>query len=166
MTKLTKGGVAFSGLFDGIDRVLAEWNPGSLKNERQFKDVLLGHLRASVPPPPTCRIEPEYRDGGTTADIYLKWQGFLFTVEVFFELKHNLTRKTDFDRLVGQLHGLEPGKRRIIVVLCGRTDQALLGRLKELFRNHLETSSIPTVWDASDPAMRIILKPDPEDSNG
>lgn len=159
MTPLTRVGVAWEGLFSAIDRVtLNEWNPGPLKSEKQFRDSLLAQLRLGAPPAPLCRIEKEYRDGGTTADIYMKWQGLVFSAEIYIELKLNLTRKTDFDRLVGQIHGLEPAKRKIVVVLCGETDPALLGRLKELFTDHLDDSPMRVDW-YNEPSLKIIQKP-------
>lgn len=158
MTPLTRGGVAWEGLFSKIEKlVVSEWSPGPLKSEKQFRDSLLAQLRFGAPPSPLCRIEKEYRDGGTTADIYLKWQGLVFSDEIYMELKLNLTRKTDFDRLVGQIHGLEPAKRKIVVVLCGETDPALLGRLKELFANYLE-DSLRLDW-YNEPKLKIVLKP-------
>jgi len=140
MVTLTRAGVAFDGLFPGLRRVIDDWDPGHLKSEKEFKDSLVAHLHQALPS--GTRIEKEYRDGGTTCDIYLKWQGLMLSTEVFFELKHNLSRKTDFDRLVGQIIGLEPLKRNIVVVLCGDTDKALLARLVELFENNLNDESV------------------------
>jgi hypothetical protein len=57
---------------------------------------------------------------------------------VAFELKVDLTRKTDFDRLVGQLEGMEPAKYKTIVVLIGETDPSLLGRLRDRYAKYLE----------------------------
>ncbi len=159
MTRLTRYGIFINGLFPCLRRIVDGWVPGMLGSEKEFRNSLFDHLRRSLPP--DCRIEKEYRDGGTTCDLYLKWPGRLAPTEVFFELKHNLKRKTDFDRLVGQIHGLEPSKRKIIVVLCGATDEALLGRLNELFKNQLNDESVFDVFDLlHERNLRIIRKVD------
>jgi hypothetical protein len=57
---------------------------------------------------------------------------------VLIELKRNLQKKSDYDRLVGQIEGLKPKKNSIVVALVGDTDPALLGRLQDQFRTYLE----------------------------
>lgn len=66
------------------------------------------------------------------------WQGLMTSDEVFFEVKRNLQKKTDYDRLVGQITALDPSKRKIIVVLVGDTSKELLGRLMQQFKTELE----------------------------
>lgn len=131
MQKLTKGDIAVSGLLPGFVRLVEHWDPGSLDTETAYRDSLLKFLRTAVPE--DCRVEREYRHGGTTADIFISWKGLLFNSEVFVEMKRNLQKKASFDRLVGQLEGLEPGKRKILLVLVGCTDEGLLGRLKSRY---------------------------------
>src|SRR5712692_8453211 len=128
MAKLTKVGVAVSGLVANLANLIEVWEPGSLASELEFRDSLLLFIRENVPA--DCRVEREYRHSGTTTDIFVHWNGLLLNSEVFLEVKHNLNKKVTLDRLIGQIESLEPGKRGIVVVLVGDTDQALLGRLK------------------------------------
>ena len=97
------------------------------------RDSLIAFLREQLKPD-TTNIEPEYRPSGTTTDIYVTESGFFGSSEVFVELKRNLTQKAQLDRLVGQIASLQPDKNNIIVVLCRKTNPALLSRFKELFR--------------------------------
>ncbi len=128
MSLLTKGAVALSGLVENLETAIEKWTPGKLANELKYRDSLLGFLRENVPP--DCHVEREYRHNGTTTDIFLKWKGLVFDDEIFLEVKRDLNKKTTLDRLVGQIESLEPGKRSIVVVLVGDTDQSLANRLR------------------------------------
>jgi hypothetical protein len=128
VNKLTKGDVAIGGLMSALVHLVESWDPGPLSSEKAYRDSLLKFLRTAVPE--DCRVEREYRHGGTTTDIFISWKGFLFSSEVFIEIKRNLQKKASFDRLIGQLEGLEPDKRKILLVLVGNIDESLLSRLK------------------------------------
>lgn len=107
-----------------------QWQTKPLPTELKYRDALVAHLREQLK---DAKVEPEYRHNGTTTDIYVGEKGFFGTSEVFVELKRNLTSKSQCDRLVGQIEGLEPSKNFIILVLCGETNPALLTRLKEKY---------------------------------
>lgn len=148
MGKITKASVAWEGLLASLSREVNDWNPENFDKETEYRDSLAAHLRACAP---DARIEKEYRHIGTTIDIYFEWQGFLDKDHVFIELKRNLTQKSQLDRLIGQTEGLEADKHKIIIVLCGKTDSALLDRLKAKYKRY--------TTDALVPSMRIIDKP-------
>jgi hypothetical protein len=137
MTKLTKGTVAFHGLIPSLAGAIQAWQPQPLESEVQYRDSLVAFLRETVPD--DCRVEREYRHAGTTADVYVSWNGMLSRTEVFLELKLNLKRKAAYDRLVGQVEALDPGKRKVIVVLIGASDAGLVGRLREQYARSIET---------------------------
>src|ERR1051325_4275833 len=92
-----------------------KWQPGELPTELAYRDSLAKYLRENLPK--DDKVETESRHTGTTADIYVKHSGFWGTSETFVELKRNLKQKAQFDRLVGQIHGLKPKDNKIIVVL-------------------------------------------------
>jgi len=135
MKKLTKVDVAINGLLAGLVKLVKQWEAGTLGSETEYRDSLLKFIRSSVPE--DCRVEREYRHGGTTADLFISWKGLLFSGEVFVEIKRNLQKKASFDRLVGQLEGLEPGKRGILVVLVGSVDEGLHGRLRDRYASFM-----------------------------
>jgi len=118
--------------YDSVTKLTEEWPPKALPTELAYRDSLIAFLRERLEP--DTKIEPEYRHGGTTTDVYVKQSGFFGESEVFVELKRNLTQKAQLDRLVGQIASLHPDKNNVIVVLCGETNPALLSRFKELFR--------------------------------
>jgi hypothetical protein len=126
--QIRKLNVSWQGLLPAMTKFVTDWSPPKLRSEAQYRDHLLKQLRESLPS--DAKLEKEYRHRGTTLDIWLGWTGLLSTDEVAFELKLNLCRKTDYDRLVGQIEGLEPVRNKTIVVLIGNTDLSLLGRLR------------------------------------
>lgn len=148
MAKLDRDTVAFHGLLDALFIFVKAWRPGALPSERAYRDALFELLHAAKPD--GCRVEREYRHEGTTADLYVHWVGYLFNAEVYFELKRDLRSKSECDRLVGQLEGLKPDKHKILVVLCGKTDTALLDRVKQHFSMAI---------NGPDPQMAVLLVP-------
>lgn len=116
--------------FDYVDKLVREWQPQALPTELQYRNSLITFLRERLK---DAQIEPEYRHKGTTTDIYVKQTGLLGSSEVFIELKRNLLQKSQYDRLVGQIESLEPGKNAIVVALCGETNPSLVTRFKEKY---------------------------------
>ena len=129
MTRIEKLTVTMNGLLPVMTELVAKWSPPKLRSEIAYRDHLLAYVREAVPG--DTKLEKEYRHRGTTMDLWLGWKGLLTTDELAFELKVNLKKKTDYDRLVGQIEGLQPKSNKVLVVLIGETDPALLGRLKE-----------------------------------
>lgn len=128
MKKIEKLEVSWNGLLPVVSKVVSQWNPPRLKSEISYRNDLLAMLREVLPA--DTQLEKEYRHRGTTIDIWLKWQGVLQSDELAFELKVNLKKKTEFDRLVGQIEGLDPRRNKVLVVLIGETERDLLGRLE------------------------------------
>ena len=147
--------VFFSGLVLSIRQLLTKWEPGELDSERKYQESLFNFLQTQLP---DCIVRREYAEGGSIVDIYLKRTGFWGTDEVFFELKHDLSDKPEFNRLVGQLMDMEPKRRKIIVVLCGKTDRSMLQRLHEYFKDHMNDNYNPWMVGDGEPRMAIVLK--------
>ena len=137
MEKIERFEVTFSSLLPVFSKRIEKWKPPRLKSEIAYRDELLSCLRKIVPE--DVRVEKEYRHRGTTIDIWIGWKGYLFDDELAIEIKHNLNKKTDFDRLVGQIEGLDPKENKILVALIGETDPALIGRLKGKYSEMIKT---------------------------
>lgn len=152
MPKLDKLTVTLKGLLAAVADLVGNWRPPRLKNEVAYRDHLLAFIRESVPD--DTKVEKEFRHRGTTMDLWLCWKGILLEDEVGFEIKVNLKKKTDFDRLVGQLEGMNPSKRKTILVLVGDTDDALLGRLKEKYASCLGKDDFTAT-----PTLAIVCAP-------
>jgi hypothetical protein len=151
MNKLSKGDVAVNGLLPKLTQFINDsWRTAQEGSETAYRDSLVRCLRDSVPE--DCRVEREYRHAGTTVDIYISWKGILSSDEVFIEMKRDLQKKATFDRLIGQLEELDPEKHKIILVLIGKTDEGLLGRLKSRYEKFI------TRHLSSGGTMAIIVK--------
>jgi len=139
MPPLTKDSVAWNGLLPSLASLITDsWRPGVESNEAGYRDSLLTFLRGNVPS--DARVEREYRHQGTTTDLFLHWQGHIWTDEIFIEIKRNLKSKPTYDRLIGQLETLKPTERKILVVLVGDTEPSFLGRLREHYASRLSES--------------------------
>lgn len=136
MKKIEKLEVSWNGLLPVITKVVSQWKPPRLKSEISYRNDLLALLRDVLPT--DTQLEKEYRHRGTTMDIWLKWQGVLQSDELAFELKVNLKKKTEFDRLIGQIEGLDPRRNKVLVVLIGDTDRDLLGRLEAKYATQIK----------------------------
>ncbi|MES9950256.1 MAG: hypothetical protein ABW118_14965 [Candidatus Thiodiazotropha sp.] len=146
MKKIKKIEVTANGLLQAVMKRVSQWEPPKQKNEIAYRNHLLEVLRPLLPS--DARIEKEYRHRGTTMDLWLEWKGLLFSDDLSFELKVNLTRKTDCDRLIGQIEGLEPKNNKILIILIGETENSLLKRIQEKYHDFL---------DESEQSMGIVL---------
>ena len=117
--------------FDNVYKLVKDWQLQACPTELQYRKALTIFLRQRMPKGTT--VDPEYRHKGTTTDIYVTQPGFFESSEVFIELKRNLLQKAQYDRLVGQIEELEPGKSAILVILCGETNPSMVTRLKEKY---------------------------------
>lgn len=154
MNKITRADAAM-GFISTVARFAGEWRPPRLRGETAYRNEFCKVLRAAVPS--DCKVESEYRHIGTTADVWLKWTGFVFNDEVFFELKVNLTKKTDYDRLVGQIEGIVPAKNKLIVMLIGDTKPDILGRLNDRYAAQLRGEAM-----GATSTMAIVCVPLPD----
>lgn len=143
MKKISKLDVTMDSLINCVANSVAAWKPAEAKKEITYSAALADYLREACPP--DTRIETEYRHGGTTADVWLSWSGLLLKGEVFFEVKRNLDKKTDYDRLIGQIEALKPRDNKVIVVLVGETSKELLGRLREHHKEILDRGTLLSI---------------------
>jgi hypothetical protein len=130
-------------LHDGLLSILENWRPPTMKTELDYRNALFERLRKALPE--GAKIEKEYRHGGTTIDLYVRCKtGFPPSDdEVIFELKRDLTKKSELVRLFGQIEERDPRTNDIFIVLFGKVDPALVGRLKERYATVLEVIEVP-----------------------
>lgn len=149
--KISKFDVTMSSLIECVANSVTAWKPAEAKKEITYSAALAEYLREACPT--DTRIETEYRHGGTTADVWLSWTGLMLKGKIFFEVKRNLDKKTDYDRLIGQIKALKPRNNKVIVVLIGETSKELLGRLREHYKDILDQDSLLSV---EIPSLKII----------
>lgn len=135
MTQVGKLLVSWEGLLGAMAKLVRTWEPVPAKNEIAYRDQLLAFIRRAVPA--DTRIEREYRHRGTTVDLWIEWKGLFVGDELAAELKVNLKKKSELDRLVGQIESMNPSKHKVLVVLIGETDEALLGRLRARYADFI-----------------------------
>jgi hypothetical protein len=149
MERVSKLKIGLEGGFsETLERLVGEWKPPVLKTEPAYSNHLADYLRKVLPE--DTRVEREYRHNGTTCDVGVFYSGVITDVDVMIEVKRNLQRKSDYDRLVGQIEGLHPSKNRVAIVLVGDTDPALLGRLRAHCKPYMEED-----WD--DTRLRLVV---------
>ena len=134
---ITKVEIGPNGIVPSIAALLKNWHPSSLRNELAYSNALANHLRTVLPD--DAQVDREYRHEGTTCDIRIAYK---VDDEVFLEMKWQLRKKAECDRLIGQVEGLKPRKNKIIIVLVGDINLSLLGRLKEHFNSYLANQRI------------------------
>lgn len=134
--RLGKVSVLWNGLLPSIVNLVRPWTPAAGKKEIAYRDELLALLHQALPE--DAKVEKEYRTRGTTVDLWIRWNGFFVNDELHIELKVNLRRKTEFDRLVGQIESLEPASNRVLVMLIGDSDPALVQRLQRKYVRLIE----------------------------
>jgi len=141
MERISNATIGWNGLLPSLETAITNWQPGAQKNELAYSNSLASHLRAVLPA--DMQVQREYRHEGTTCDLCVMFAGFLLVSEdrIFIEVKRNLRKKADCDRLVGQIEGLKPKSNKIVLVLIGDTDPALVGRLRSQFRPYLENDT-------------------------
>lgn len=134
-----------------VDRVRSEWSPGRLADERAYQRSLEAFLRAVLPG--RAALSPEYPHLGGRLDFFIRFEGLVQRHEVIVELKHDLKDKAEFDRLVGQLEGLEPDRQEILLVLCGETRPDFLATLERRYE------ALMNPLPGQEPSFAIVCKP-------
>jgi len=136
-------------LFDDVLQAINDWNPkAEYSTENKYRDDLLAFLRKSLDPPGSSVYYPpiwgfdslrhhfiKKEAGRSLADIGIDY-------EIGIELKRNLKRKSQINRLVGQVVDYLSGYSYVIIVLCGHTDQEAVDVLKHNLRRIVNSSSL------------------------
>ena len=137
-----------SSLFDEVLQAINDWNPkAEHSTERKYRDDLLTFLQKilnnsgnGVFCSPIWGFDSSMHHfikkeaGRSLADIGID-------DEVGIELKRNLKRKSQINRLVGQIVDYLNGYSYVIIVLCGHTDQEAADILKYNLRRIVRSSS-------------------------
>lgn len=95
-----------SKFYRSVYKAIHSWNPeGGLKNEIALRKSLAKHLRQSLPE--SYMVIEEYAKERSKVDIALAENTFQKEESEIFaiELKFRLKKKTDIDRLIGQIMG-------------------------------------------------------------
>jgi RecB family endonuclease NucS len=159
MSEITHARISWDGILLAVAACVEKWRPPPQIKEIAYSRLLAEHLRLLLPR--DAQVEGEYRHAGETLDVFVRCSGMLMPDEVFIEVKRRLVRKPEFNRLVGQISALDPGKHKILIVLIGTCDVELVGRLRHQFRQYMESAPAPLVQI---PTLRIVEVPEMRES--
>jgi RNA-binding protein YhbY len=122
----------FGSLFDEVLGIVKAWTPSKEHpTERGYRDELANYLRKELKKsspfddfaPRRHKIKKEH--SRSLADIAVD-------EKVAIELKKDLRKKKDIDRLVGQLRHFKKNYDDVIIVLCGKTSEEAYDEVMEL----------------------------------
>lgn len=112
------------GLTKGL---IKEWRPRKCKTEREYEDKLEKYLRARFS---GVEVERQFGVGRSRVDICVGRK-------VFIELKKDLARTDQAQRLIGQIALYEQSNiEKLIIVLAGSVNQELLRSVQEVAKSY------------------------------
>jgi len=122
----------FGSLYSDVVRAIKSWQPKKKYNvEPQYRDDLIDFLRHSLNESrasgifsPQKRVSIRKEDGRGLCDIAVDRR-------IGIELKKDLSKKTQVNRLVGQIVDYKREYENIVIVLVGKTDKNALDSLMD-----------------------------------
>ena len=135
-------------LFDDVLQAINDWNPkAEYSTENKYRDDLLAFLRKSLDPSGSSVYYSPIWGFDSLRHHFIKKEAGRSLAdigiddEIGIELKRNLKRKSQINRLVGQVVDYLSGYSYVIIVLCGHTDQEAVNVLKHNLRRIVNSSS-------------------------
>jgi len=105
--------------------LISRWVPKKCSTEKEYEKSLLNFLNKEIP---DIKIIPQYAIGRSKADL-------LIGNDIILEIKKDLTKTTQYDRLIGQLTRYQEWKGRVIVLLVGEVDNNLKKGIEKFINN-------------------------------
>ncbi len=144
------------GVITGVIESLKGWEPVGCKRELDYHISLEAKLRAKFP---DAHIEREYRHNGTTADLMFMRSALLGKVALLIEVKRDLVKKAEYDRLVGQVMAISPASYNVMVILCGKTDEKYVSRFLETFKEYMNDDPM-NLFGRQRTLWLVVMKPE------
>ena len=105
--------------------LIERWAPFECSAEKDYENSLYEFLHRELP---DVQITKQYAMGRVRADMYIGGK-------VILEVKTDLNRKGEYQRLLGQILELKVRDEWIVVVLTGNTDPHFPKALREHFKD-------------------------------
>jgi hypothetical protein len=135
-------------LFDDVLQTIKDWTPkAEYSNERKYRDDLLAFLRKSLNYSGSDVVSSRIWGFDSSRHHFIKKEAGRSLAdigiddEIGIELKRNLKRKSQINRLVGQIVDYLSGYSYVIIVLCGHAEQDSVDVLKHNLRRIVKSSS-------------------------
>ncbi|MGB8216643.1 MAG: hypothetical protein WCE94_05000 [Candidatus Methanoperedens sp.] len=127
-------------LFDDVCRVVDGWSPHkSYLKESLYRDEFIELLRSKLNKRDWFGEQErhfiEKETGRHLADISVDGK-------IGIEFKLNLKTKAEADRLVGQVKGFLLDYKKVVIVLCGKTDRDKVEYLMSLLKEYTESDML------------------------
>ncbi len=136
-------------LFDDVIQTISDWNPkANYSTENKYRDDLLEFLRENLNSGSSAFSSAIWGLNHSGNHLIKKEAGrSLVDIgiddEIGIELKRNLKRKSQINRLVGQVVDYLGGYLHVIIVLCGLTEPEAVDALKHNLTRIVGSSSSP-----------------------
>jgi hypothetical protein len=118
---------------ENVQSTLQKWKPSAgLTKEAEFRDDLRTFLDAQFK---GVVVHKEFAYANTKADLYVNFKQAKKGSDVIVEVKHNLTGRNEFHRLLGQIVAYKyEWTAEVLVVLCGATDPAFVKLAQQVLK--------------------------------
>ena len=153
-------------LFDTILQTINDWNPqAEYSTESKYRDDLLVILRKKLNRSGSGAFSSPIWGFDSSGQHFIKKEAGRSLAdigiddEIGIELKLNLKRKSQINRLVGQVVDYLRGYSYVIIVLCGHTEQDAVDVLKHNLKRIVRSSSSPF---GQEKLIRIVSKDMPQ----
>ena len=149
-------------LFDNVLQIIKDWNPkAKYSTESKYRDDLIRCLRKNLNHPGNCVFDSPIWGFDSSGQHLIKKEAgrsladIAIDDEIGIELKLNLKRKSQINRLVGQVVDYLSAYSYVIIVLCGHAEQEAVGVLKHNLKRIVRSSSSPF---GQEKLIRIVSK--------
>ena len=125
-------------------RLIKKWKPEEFSNEKQYRNDLVKFLR---------KQEFDYGDVIITKEDGRGLCDIAINQEVGIELKKDLKKKSEVDRLSGQIIDYKRQYDNLIILLVGKTNEDTLDLLKSKinhFKNNYDFDEIKIIVKGSE----------------
>jgi hypothetical protein len=144
-------------LYNDVEVIINNWEPEVYSNELAYRDDLFSFLRSELNKPsafgtPQERVNVTKEDGRGLCDIAINRR-------IGIELKKDLSRKSEMDRLVGQVVGYKGDYEDIIIVLVGISTDEVNDQLENSLQSLRSQGGITLRQEVS---IKVINKADEE----
>jgi hypothetical protein len=135
-------------LFDTVLQTIKDWNPqAEYSTENKYRDDLLAFLRKNLNRSGSDAFSSPIWGFDSLGQHFIKKEAGRSLAdigiddEIGIELKLNLKRRSQINRLVGQVVDYLRGYSHVIIVLCGHTKQEAVDVLKHNLKRIIISSS-------------------------
>jgi predicted DNA binding CopG/RHH family protein len=113
--------------------LIERWAPSDCSTEKEYENSLYEFLHRELP---DVQITKQYAMGRARADMYIG-------SKLILEVKTDLNRKGEYQRLLGQILELKARDEWMVVVLTGNTDPYFPKALREHFKDWVHVGLAP-----------------------